>query len=86
MQPFVDEFTWMCNGEIYNSFQIAKEIGFVSKTGSDCEVLGALWKASGKDPVAFCRALDGVFAIVFNDGDNFIVARGSLWNSPIVLV
>jgi asparagine synthase (glutamine-hydrolysing) len=83
MQPFVDEFTWMCNGEIYNSFQIAKEIGFVSKTGSDCEVLGALWKASGKNPVAFCRALDGVFAIVLNDGDNFIVARDPYGVRPL---
>jgi len=75
MQPFVSgELTWMCNGEIYNAGLLEKNLGFVSK-GSDCEVLGPLWKASGGDAVSFCRTLDGVFAVILQDGDKYIVAR-----------
>lgn len=83
MQPFVsEELTWMCNGEIYNAGLLEKSLKFVSK-GSDCEVLGPLWKACAGDAVAFCRALDGVFAVVLQDGDKYTVARDPYGVRPL---
>lgn len=84
MQPFKDNMaTWMCNGEIYNAAAIEKQLGYLSK-GSDCEVLGALW-SSLKDPVAFCRALDGVFCIALHDveKDTYIIARDPYGVRPL---
>lgn len=85
MQPFSGPMgTWMCNGEIYNAAVIEKEIGYVSKSASDCEVLGTLWETL-KDPVAFCRALDGVFCIALYDqvADMYIVARDPYGVRPL---
>jgi len=84
MQPFHAPYaTWMCNGEIYNSKLIEKTLGYTGK-GSDCEVLGNLWN-SLKDPVAFCRALDGVFCVVLHDKeqDMYIVARDPYGVRPL---
>ena len=84
MQPFYRPYaTWMCNGEIYNFSSIEKTLGYKG-SGSDCEVLGNLW-ASLKDPVAFCRALDGVFCLVLYDKDNdsYIVARDPYGVRPL---
>ena len=76
--------TWMCNGEIYNAVSIEKQIGYVSKSSSDCEVLGPLWSTL-KDPVAFCRALDGVFSLVLYDSaaDMYVVARDPYGVRPL---
>jgi asparagine synthase (glutamine-hydrolysing) len=85
MQPFTqDGLTWMCNGEIYNSSSLCAHLGFVSK-GSDCEVLGALWVSSGRNPTAFCRALDGDFAIVLYDAvtNEYVVARDPYGVRPL---
>lgn len=85
MQPFTQgDLTWMCNGEIYNSKALEKQLGFVSK-GSDCEVLGQLWISSGRNAVAFCRALDGDFAIVLYDSstNEYIVARDPYGVRPL---
>ena len=85
MQPFAnDGLIWMCNGEIYNSAEIVKKIGYVSKSASDCEVLGALWAAI-KDPVAFCRALDGVFCVALYDQstDSYLIARDPYGVRPL---
>jgi len=85
MQPFTQgDITWMCNGEIYNSDALAAHLGFVSK-GSDCEVLGTLWKASARNATAFCRALDGDFAIVLYDAstNEYIVARDPYGVRPL---
>ena len=84
MQPFNSPMgTWMCNGEIYNSAAIEKQLGFISH-GSDCEVLGALW-SSLKDPVAFCRALDGVFCVALYDqaADMYLIARDPYGVRPL---
>lgn len=85
MQPFTqDSRTWMCNGEIYNSRQIEAALGYVSKSGSDCEVLGELWSSCG-DAVTFCRALDGVFSLVLYDAtaNEYIVARDPYGVRPL---
>lgn len=65
-QPFTHEptaTTLVCNGEIYNYKQIARERDMDASTlGSDCEVLPDLLAAL--DPTPALRALDGVFAIL----------------------
>jgi len=84
MQPFEKSYaTWICNGEIYNAKALEKTLDYTSK-GSDCEVLGFLYSTI-KDPVAFCRALDGVFCIVLYDpdSDSYIVARDPYGIRPL---
>lgn len=84
MQPFqIGGQVFMCNGEIYNAAALAAEIGYVSVSGSDCEVLGALWTSCAGDAVAFARALDGVFALVIKDGDDYVVARDPYGVRPL---
>lgn len=74
MQPFEqDELVVMCNGEIYNAPALASQLGCEMKSGSDCEVLGALWKACEGNGVAFAQALDGVFALaIVNRRENTV--------------
>jgi asparagine synthase (glutamine-hydrolysing) len=86
MQPFQNEskdMAWMCNGEIYNAKELEGVYG-ESKSGSDCEVIGNLWRST-LDPVAFARALDGVFALVIADLSNnrIVVARDPYGVRPL---
>lgn len=70
MQPFhwVAEdgtrYTWICNGEIYNWRQLAKDYGISVTSGSDCEVLGPLFHTWNDMPDMFFDQLDGVFSVV----------------------
>lgn len=70
------------NGEIYNHQQlrdgILKEHSF--RTKSDSEVIVHLYEEFGYD---FCDMLDGVFAFVVIDGDDFIAARDPLGVKPL---
>ncbi len=72
MQPFsADGVQWICNGEIYNARQLSEEYGIPMLSGSDCEVLGPLYKLfrdQGNLP-GFFRSLDGVFALVLYDSE-----------------
>ena len=86
MQPFnTVTIAWMCNGEIYNAKELEGLVGVSSATGSDCEVLGELYKFVGKDPVKFARALDGVFALMIYDyaTSTYIVARDPYGVRPL---
>jgi asparagine synthase (glutamine-hydrolysing) len=88
MQPFEwndGRWSWMCNGEIYNSRELEDRIPYLNTTGSDCEVLGALWESCEGDEVAFARALDGVFALVLFDEarGEYIVARDPYGVRPL---
>jgi len=79
MQPFeADGLTWMCNGEIYNAKQLAADYNIPMPSGSDCEVLGPLYKQfrAQDDLAGFFRALDGVFAIVIYDKERDEVVWG----------
>lgn len=77
MQPFKKEgLTWMCNGEIYNWLQISRAYSFDNQSGSDCEVLGDLYKANSENLTSFFRALDGVFALVIVDEEEGKVIVG----------
>jgi len=70
MQPFHwtaadgTQYSWICNGEIYNWRLLAADYGIVTTSGSDCEILGPLFHACGEEPDKFCKLLDGVFAFV----------------------
>lgn len=70
MQPFAaDGIQWICNGEIYNAHQLSIEYNIPMSSGSDCEILGPLYKIfrdQGNLP-GFFRCLDGVFALVLYD-------------------
>jgi asparagine synthase (glutamine-hydrolysing) len=89
MQPFhspAESASVVCNGEIYNYKQLGRDLGFRFTTGSDCEVLLPLYEALGhEDPVAFARALDGVFAIVLLDAarGRVVVARDPYGVRPL---
>ena len=58
---------YMCNGEIYNWKELAKEYNISVKSQSDCEVLGELYFKNSNSVSDFFRLLDGVFAIVIVD-------------------
>jgi len=81
-QPFQEDgLIWMCNGEIYNHAQLAPTLNFISKTGSDCEVLGPLYKGWVK-PFGM---IDGVFAIVIVDGNVATIARDPYGVRPLYM-
>jgi asparagine synthase (glutamine-hydrolysing) len=85
MQPYSNgPITWVCNGEIYNSKQLEKELG-LSNTGSDCECIGALYLRHRDDLVTFARALDGVFAIALYDAElnRLVVLRDPFGVRPL---
>ena len=69
MQPMNigNKIFWMCNGEIYNWADLAKEYNIDVKSQSDCEVLGELYVKNRDNLENFFQLLDGVFAIVIVD-------------------
>ena len=74
---------WMVhNGEIYNHQElrdtILKEHTF--RTTSDSEVIVHLYEKFGYD---FCHLLDGMFAFVVIDGDDYIAGRDPLGVKPL---
>ena len=90
MQPFTwsgKKWAWMCNGEIYNSKDLEYSIPYHPASGSDCEVLGALWDSCNGDSVAFARALDGVFALVMyqqmKHANKYVIARDPYGVRPL---
>jgi asparagine synthase (glutamine-hydrolysing) len=86
MQPFdTDKATWICNGEIYNSKQLADRMKYTNQSGSDCEVLGEYYRYCDDNVSKFCQGLDGVFSIVLYDKekDRFIIARDPYGVRPL---
>ena len=78
MQPMChNSLVWACNGEIYNSEDLAKRWQ-IESTGSDCSVLGPLFEALGSqtDAKTFFQSLDGVFAMVIIDSKSGIAFIG----------
>ena len=74
------------NGEIYNHQDIRKELAdeYEFQTGSDCEVVLALYKKYGSD---FLERLSGIFAFALYDktNDYFLVARDPIGVIPLYL-
>lgn len=74
------------NGEIYNHREIRKEIGnqYPFSTGSDCEVILALYKLKG---IRFIDELNGMFAFAIYDQekDTFLIARDHMGIIPLYM-
>lgn len=71
MQPFsAGPVHWMCNGEIYNWRDLADQYAIPTVSGSDCEIIGPLYKTLDYQEVPLAelfRSFDGVFATVIVD-------------------
>jgi asparagine synthase (glutamine-hydrolysing) len=74
---------WMVhNGEIYNHKELRETIlkEHTFRTTSDSEVIVHLYEKFGYD---FCNYLDGMFAFVVIDGDDYIVGRDPIGIKPL---
>ena len=63
--PQDDSLNLVCNGEIYNFKNLAKEYNFNLVTGSDCEIILLMYKKFGIEKTI--SELDGVFMFVLYD-------------------
>tara|TARA_Y100000816_G_scaffold287252_1_gene269644 strand:- start:1616 stop:3343 length:1728 start_codon:yes stop_codon:yes gene_type:complete len=71
-QPFeIDNIILICNGEIYNYKELAKENNITLNTDSDCEIILHLYKLYGIEYTL--NILDGVFAFIIYDKNNNII-------------
>lgn len=74
------------NGEIYNHLAIRARIGneYEFQTGSDCEVILALYKEKGID---FLEDLNGIFAFALYDEekDEYLIARDPIGVIPLYI-
>jgi asparagine synthase (glutamine-hydrolysing) len=71
------------NGEIYNHRELEAGLGapYDFQTGSDCEVINALWRQEGVD---FLPRLNGIFAFALRDAaGGFLVARDPIGVCPL---
>ena len=74
---------WMVhNGEIYNHQELRDGIlkDHTFRTTSDSEVIVHLYEKFGYD---FCQHLDGMFAFVVIDGDDYVAGRDPLGIKPL---
>ena len=91
MQPMEQEdLIWVVNGEIYNWRQLSDVNLLTCETGSDCEVIGALYNDMyASKPMeeigSLFSSLDGVFAVIMIDKKNnrLIVARDPYGVRPL---
>mgnify|MGYP000724264874 CR=1 FL=1 len=74
------------NGEIYNHRDIRKryEGRYHFQTGSDCEVILALYRDKG---ISFLEELNGIFALPFmiEEKDDFLIARDPIGVIPLYI-
>ena len=72
------------NGEIYNHGELRLGSGYDFTTGSDCEVINALYRA-GADPAEWVARLNGIFAFALWDGaaQRYLIARDPLGVCPL---
>jgi asparagine synthase (glutamine-hydrolysing) len=70
------------NGEIYNHRQLRAVSDYAFTTGSDCEVINALYRAHGED---FLGKLNGIFAFALWDSaaNRYLIARDPLGVCPL---
>ena len=74
------------NGEIYNHHELREELknDYTFQTGSDCEVILALYQKYGKD---FIEKLNGIFAFALYDEaeDTYLIARDPIGVIPLYI-
>ncbi|RDS79915.1 asparagine synthase B [Dyella monticola] len=70
------------NGEIYNHRELRAHSHYDFTTGSDCEVINALYREHGTD---FLNKLNGIFAFALWDGDakRYVIARDPFGVCPL---
>jgi len=91
MQPMErEDSTWVVNGEIYNWRSLAVTNSLDCQSGSDCEVIGALYTdIYSEEPLSsiggLFSSLDGVFAAILVDTfkNRVIVARDPYGVRPL---
>jgi len=86
MQPMQREkVTWVVNGEIYNWKALNETYELGCTTGSDCEVVGAMYKLFKDRLPEMFRLFDGVFSCIIVDEelDEIIVARDPYGVRPL---
>jgi asparagine synthase (glutamine-hydrolysing) len=73
------------NGEIYNHRELKKELqqAYEFQTGSDCEVINALFREDS--PESFLNRLNGIFAFALWDAasQRFLIARDPIGVCPL---
>ena len=76
------ELALAVNGEIYNHRELRADSTYDFTTGSDCEVINALYRDHGAD---FLSKLNGIFAFALWDAANhrYLVARDPLGVCPL---
>ena len=73
-QPFeIGSSSLICNGEIYNYKELAKEHNITLETDSDCEIILHLYHLLGINMITL---LDGVFAFIILNRDTNIIHVG----------
>lgn len=81
-QPLrINEFSLICNGEIYNYKNLYTLMNITPTTSSDCEVIIHLYMRYGIQQTL--RMLDGVFAFVLFTPNNIYVARDPYGVRPL---
>ena len=83
-QPFeIDNLKLICNGEIYNYKNIAKDLNITLNTDSDCEIILHLYKLFGIEYTL--NILDGVFSFILYDNkiNKIYIARDPYGVRPL---
>lgn len=74
------------NGEIYNHRELKKQLAepYAFQTGSDCEVINALYREAAS-PVVWLNRLNGIFAFALWDraGRRYLIARDPMGVCPL---
>jgi len=86
-QPLIspDNKQILCvNGEIYNHKDIRRISDYAFKTGSDCEVILALYREKG---INFLEDINGIFSFALYDEekDTFLIARDPIGVIPLYI-
>ncbi|MGB8635212.1 MAG: asparagine synthase B [Rhodanobacteraceae bacterium] len=76
------ELVLAVNGEIYNHAQLREGLNFDFTSGSDCEVINALYRDDGSD---FLSRLNGIFAFALWDraAQRYLIARDPFGVCPL---
>jgi asparagine synthase (glutamine-hydrolysing) len=86
MQPItIDNVTLICNGEIYNYKELASKYDLNLRTGSDCEIVLAMYLVFGIERTI--NEIDGEFALIIYDKNTNLVhfARDYIGIKPLFI-